>query len=47
MVFLHKVGDVFTSQKSGHLGVIDEIVPNPDGETFRVRFVDGRWTTAS
>jgi hypothetical protein len=46
MVFIHKVGDVFVSQKSGHLGVIDEIVPNDNG-TYRVRFVDGRWTTVS
>jgi|SanBayMetagenome_1026888.scaffolds.fasta_scaffold172336_2 hypothetical protein len=46
MVFMHKVGDVFVSQKSAHLGVIDEIVPNDNG-TYRVRFVDGRWTTVS
>jgi hypothetical protein len=46
MVFTHKVGDLFTSQKSGHFGVIDEIVPNANG-TYRVRFVDGRWTTVS
>lgn len=46
MVFMHKVGDVFVSQKSAHLGVIDEIVANPNG-TYRVRFVDGKWTTVS
>lgn len=46
MAFMHNVGDVFVSQKSGHLGVIDEIVANPNG-TYRVRFVDGKWTTVS
>jgi|SanBayMetagenome_1026888.scaffolds.fasta_scaffold336363_1 hypothetical protein len=46
MVFMAKVGDVFVSQKSRHMGVIAEIVPNENG-THRVRFMDGRWTTVS
>jgi hypothetical protein len=45
-VFMHKVGSEFVSQKSGHAGVIAEIVANDNG-THRVRFEDGRWTTVS
>jgi hypothetical protein len=45
-VFMHKVGSSFTSQKSGHTGIIAEIVANDNG-THRVRFEDGRWTTVS
>ena len=45
-VLMAKVGSSFTSQKSGHTGIIAEIVSNPNG-THRVRFEDGRWTTVS
>jgi hypothetical protein len=45
-VLMAKVGSEFTSQKSGHTGIIAEIINNPDG-TYRVRFEDGRWTTVS
>lgn len=41
-----EIGQSFTSQKSGHVGTIAEIVPNSNG-TYRVRFEDGRWTTVS
>lgn len=41
-----QVGEAFISQKSGHVGVIEEIVPNANG-TYRVKFEDGRWTTVS
>ena len=41
-----EIGQAFTSQKSGHTGVIAEIVSNPNG-SYRVRFEDGRWTTVS
>jgi membrane protein implicated in regulation of membrane protease activity len=40
------VGEAFISQKSGHVGVIEDIVPNPNG-SYRVKFEDGRWTTVS
>jgi hypothetical protein len=45
-VLMAKVGSEFTSQKSGHTGIIAEIINNDDG-TYRVRFEDGRWTTVS
>ena len=45
-VLMAKIGDTFTSQKSGHVGTIAEIVANPNG-SYRVRFADGRWTTVS
>lgn len=45
-VFMSKVGSEFVSQKSGHTGIIAEIVSNPNG-SYRVRFEDGRWTTVS
>ena len=47
MVFLAKVGDTYTTQKSGVTGTIQEIVPNANG-SLRVRLsVNGsdRWTT--
>ena len=40
-----RVGESFTSQKSKHQGIVEEIVPNANG-SFRIRFADGRWTTA-
>ena len=45
-VFMSKVGSEFTSQKSGHTGVIAEIVAKENGN-YLVRFEDGRWTTVS
>ena len=47
MAFLAKVGDTYTTQKSGVTGTIQEIVPNANG-SLRVRLdVEGnsRWTT--
>jgi membrane protein implicated in regulation of membrane protease activity len=41
-----QIGEAFVSQKSGHVGVIEEIVPNANG-SYRVKFEDGRWTTVS
>ena len=41
-----KIGETFTSQKSGHTGTIVEVVPNVNG-SYRVKFEDGRWTTVS
>jgi membrane protein implicated in regulation of membrane protease activity len=41
-----KIGSEFVSQKSGHKGIISEIVANPNG-SYRVKFEDGRWTTVS
>lgn len=41
-----EIGNVFISQKSGHVGTIAEIVPNANG-SMRVRFTDNRWTTVS
>lgn len=41
-----EVGKTFISQKSGHVGVIAEVVTNANG-SHRVRFTDGRWTTVS
>ena len=41
-----KIGDTFTSQKSGHTGIIADMVPNANG-SYRVKFEDGRWTTVS
>jgi membrane protein implicated in regulation of membrane protease activity len=40
------IGEAFISQKSGHVGVIEEIVHNSNG-SYRVKFEDGRWTTVS
>ena len=45
-VFMSKVGSEYTSQKSGHTGVIAEIVAKENGN-YLVRFEDGRWTTVS
>lgn len=47
MAFLAKVGDTYTTQKSGVTGTIQEIVSNANG-SLRVRLsVNGadRWTT--
>jgi membrane protein implicated in regulation of membrane protease activity len=41
-----QIGEAFISQGSGHVGVIEEIVPNPNG-TYRVKFEDGKWTTVT
>ena len=41
-----QIGETFISQGSGHIGVIEEIVANPNG-TYRVKFEDGKWTTVS
>ncbi len=44
----YKVGDLFTTQKSKVTGVIQEITPNPNGQSVRVKLnVDGntRYTT--
>jgi hypothetical protein len=44
----YKVGDLYTSQKSKVTGTIQEIKPNTDGSTVRVKLdVNGatRWTT--
>jgi len=41
-----EIGQAFISQKSGHVGVIEEIVSNANG-SYRVKFEDGRWTTVS
>ena len=44
----YKVGDLYTSQKSKVTGVIQEITPNPNGQSVRVKLdVDGntRYTT--
>lgn len=41
-----RVGDTFTSLKSGYTGIVAEIVGNYNG-SYRVRFADGRWTTVS
>jgi membrane protein implicated in regulation of membrane protease activity len=40
------VGSEFISQKSAHKGIVAEVVENANG-TYRVKFADGRWTTAS
>jgi membrane protein implicated in regulation of membrane protease activity len=45
-VLMAKVGSEFTSQKSGHTGIIAEIVSKENGN-YLVRFEDGRWTTVS
>jgi membrane protein implicated in regulation of membrane protease activity len=45
-VLMEKVGSEFTSQKSGHTGIIAEIVAKENGN-YLVRFEDGRWTTVS
>ena len=45
-VLMQKVGSEFTSQKSGHTGIIAEIVAKEKGN-YLVRFEDGRWTTVS
>ena len=45
-VLMAKVGSEFTSQKSGHTGIIAEIVTKENGN-YLVRFEDGRWTTVS
>lgn len=45
-VLMQKVGSEFTSQKSGHTGIIAEIVVKENGN-YLVRFEDGRWTTVS
>jgi hypothetical protein len=45
-VLMQKVGSEFTSQKSGHTGIIAEIVSKENGN-YLVRFEDGRWTTVS
>ena len=45
---LYKVGDTYTSQKSRVTGVIQEITPNKDGQSVRIKLdVDGqvRYTT--
>jgi hypothetical protein len=44
----YKVGDLYTSQKSGVTGTITEMKPNANGQSVRVRLdVNGepRWTT--
>jgi hypothetical protein len=44
----YKVGDLYTTQKSKVTGVIQEITPNPNGQSVRVKLdVDGntRYTT--
>lgn len=47
MAFLAKIGDTYTTEKSGVTGTIQEIVQNANG-SLRVRLdVNGkdRWTT--
>jgi hypothetical protein len=44
----YKVGDLYTSQKSKITGTIQEITPNKDGQSVRIKLdVDGkvRYTT--
>lgn len=44
---LPAIGDQFTTQRAGFVGIVKEIVPNKTG-TYRIRLeVDGedRWTT--
>jgi len=44
----YKVGDTYTTQKSKVTGVIQEITPNPNGQSVRVKLdVNGstRYTT--
>jgi hypothetical protein len=44
----YKVGDLYTSQKSKVTGTIQEITPNKDGQSVRIKLdVDGkvRYTT--
>lgn len=45
---LYKVGDTYTSQKSKVTGVIQEITPNKNGQSVRIKLdVEGkpRYTT--
>lgn len=47
MTFLAKIGDTYTTQKSGVTGTIQEIIKNANG-SLRIRLdVNGkdRWTT--
>jgi hypothetical protein len=39
-----EIGKSFTTTKSGYVGVVAEIVANPNGSNS-VRFESGRWTT--
>lgn len=39
-----QVGDTFQTQKSGHVGIIAQVIENDNG-SLRVQFEDGRWTT--